>query len=127
VGRYTIIPVAGKQDLSDADAKAKSPNFLFDDLKTRLATAPIKFHLVAQLPNAGDPTNDPSLVWPDDRKTIDLGTISVTSTVGDNDAAERALAFDPTDLMDGIELSDDPITTLRSSVYALSAAYRRQK
>src|SRR5438132_13811793 len=28
-----------------------------------------------QLANAGDPTNDASLVWPDDRRTIEMGTI----------------------------------------------------
>ena len=50
-----------------------------------------------------------SLVWPDDRKTIDVGTISVTSVVADSDAAEKALVFFPTNLTDGIELSDDPL------------------
>jgi catalase len=53
--RYQIIPVAGKQYLSDADAKATSPNFLVDELRTRLAQGPVKFRLVVQLPNAGDP------------------------------------------------------------------------
>jgi catalase len=126
-GRYKILPVAGQPKLSEAEAKTKPANFLIEDLKTRLATGPVKFRLVVQLPNAGDSTKDPSLVWPDDRKTIDAGTISITSVVADSDAAEKSLAFDPVNLTDGIELSDDPLPALRSSVYALSARHRRQK
>jgi catalase len=124
-GRYEIIPVAGQHDLSDAEAKTKPEGFLFDDLKARLAAGSIQYHLVVQLPNAGDSTKDPSIIWPEDRKTMDMGTISITSVVADNSAAEKELAFDPTDLTDGIELSDDPFPSLRSKVYALASAYRQ--
>jgi catalase len=125
-GRYQILPVAGPQHLSEAEAKSRSPNFLGQELKTRLATGPIKFRLVVQLPNPGDPTNDPSLVWPDDRRTIAVGTISITSIVADSAGAEKELVFDPTHLTDGIELSDDPLPALRARVYSLSAAHRQQ-
>ncbi len=125
-GRYQILPVAGQHDLSDAEAKAKPADFLIDDLKTRLASGPVKFRLVVQLPNAGDSTSNPSLVWPDDRKTIEVGTISITSAVADSAAAEKPLAFDPTNLTDGIDLSDDALPALRSDVYALSVRYRHQ-
>ena len=126
-GRYKILPVAGQHNLSETEAKTKSPNFLMDELKTRLETGPVKFRMVVQLPNPGDPTNDGSLVWPDDRKTIEVGTISITSVVPDSNAAEKALVFFPTTLTDGIELSDDPLPTLRTSVYALSFAHRQQQ
>ena len=126
VGRYQIIPVAGLNDLSDAEAKGKPTDFLFDDLKARLASGPVKFRLVVQLPNAGDLTSDPSLVWPDDRKTIEVGTISITSAVGDSAAAEKPLAYDPTNLTEGIDLCDDELPALRSEVYALSVKYRHQ-
>jgi catalase len=79
-----------------------------------------------QLPNPGDPTHDPSLVWPDDRKTIDAGTISITSVQADSAAVERKMVYDPTHLTDGIELSDDPLPALRASVYSLSAAHRQR-
>ena len=126
-GRYKILPVAGQHNLSATEAKAKSPNFLAEDLKTRLKTGPVKYRMVVQLPNPGDPTNDGSRVWPDDRRTIDVGTISITSVVADSDAAQKALVFFPTTLTDGIELSDDPLPALRTSVYALSFARRQQK
>jgi len=125
-GRYKFLPVAGLQNLNEADAKAKPPNFLMDELKTRLARGPIQYRVIVQLPNAGDPTNDPSLVWPEDRKTVDVGLLSITSVVPDSDTAQKTLVFFPTNLTDGIELSDDPFPALRTSVYALSFARRQQ-
>jgi catalase len=125
-GRYKFLPVAGQQNLSEADAKTKSPNYLLEELKTRLSSGPIAFRMVVQLANPGDPTNDPSLVWPDDRKTVEVGMISITSVAADSDAVQRTLVFFPTNLTEGVELSDDPFPSLRTSVYALSFA-RRQK
>lgn len=122
--RYKIFPFAGTFHLSEAEAKTKAPDFLFDDLQAWLEKDPAKFRLVAQLPNDGDSTSDPSLVWPDDRRTVELGVISVNSVATDSKAAEKTIAFDPTNLTDGIELSDDPLPALRSTVYALSAKYR---
>jgi catalase len=79
--------------------------------------------LILQLPGP----DDGSVVWPDDRKKIELGAITIRSIVADSAAAERDLAFDPVRLTDGIELSDDPLPVLRSAVYAISAARRRSK
>lgn len=124
-GRYQLLPVAGRQDLSAAEAKTKSPNFLIEDLKTRLSKAPIKFRLMVQLPNAGDATNDSSLVWPEDRKVVELGTITVTAVMADSEAAEKTLAFDPTKLTEGLELGNDPLPALRSRVYALAVKQRQ--
>lgn len=124
--RYQIIPVAGIHYLGAAAVTTKSPNFLADDLKARLAKAPLQFRLVLQLPDPGDPTNDSSIVWADSRKKVDMGMISITSLAPDNAAAEKDLAFDPTRLTDGIELSDDPLPLIRSRVYAISAAPRRR-
>jgi len=125
--RYQIQPVAGLRQLSEDEAKAKSPDYLMQDLKARLAKGPIQYRLVAQLPNAGDPTSDPSLVWPEDRKTIDLGLTDIASVVPDSAQAERELAYFPTNLLDGIELSDDPFPDLRSRVYLLASNHRQKK
>jgi len=125
--RYQILPVAGLKHLSEDEAKAKAPEYLMQDLKVRLAKGPIQYRFVAQLPNAGDPTRDPSLVWPEDRKTIDLGVITIASVVADSTAMERELAYFPTNLVDGIELSDDPFPDLRSRVYLLASNHRQKK
>ena len=55
---------------------------------------------------------------------MDLGTLSVTAPVADSAAAERQLIFDPIRLVDGIELSEDPLPLARSRVYAISYARR---
>ncbi len=123
-GRYQILPVAGQNYLSDADTKAASPDFLVDEIRKRLAAGPAKFRLVLQLPNAGDTTNDPTNVWPDDRKTVDLGIITLIGVVANSDQAQKDLAFDPVRLTDGIELSDDSLPVLRSKVYLLSNIHR---
>ncbi len=126
-GRYQIVPVNGSQYMKEAIAKAMSPNFLSEELSTRLAKAPIRFRLLLQLADPGDQTNDGSLIWPDVRNKVDLGIITINSVVSDSVAAERQLAFDPTRLVDGIELSDDPLPMLRSRVYAYSVAGRLGK
>jgi catalase len=126
-GRFQIVPVSGPQYLDDAAAKAKPPSFLSEELRPRLAEAPARLRLLLQVAEPGDQTNDGSVVWPDDRKKVELGIITITSVVPDSAAAERELAFDPTRLVDGIELSDDPLPALRSRVYVYSVAGRRSK
>jgi catalase len=126
-GRYQIVPVGGNLYLDDAAAKAKSANFLRDELASRLEQTPAKFRLLLQLPSPDDRTNDSTIVWPDDRRKVELGVITIASVVPDSKAAERELAFDPTHLIDGIELSDDPLPRLRSMVYVYSVAGRRSK
>ena len=85
---------------------------------------PVKYTIYAQLANPGDPTNDGSIVWPADRKRVELGTLSLTKVAANSDSVEKALAFNPIILTNGITLSDDPLPQLRSAVYALSVAHR---
>ena len=124
-GRYQIIPAAGVHHLDSAAAAKVSPNYLFADLRRRVARGPVKYKLFVQLANPGDPTNDGSIVWPDDRKRVALGTISLTAIAPKNAELQRSLAFTPILIADGIQLSDDPLVPLRASVYALSVQHRR--
>jgi catalase len=126
-GRYQIVPMDGPRYLDEAAAKAMAPDFLSEELRGRLAKTPARFRLLLQIAEPGDKSNDGSLVWPDSRRKVELGIITIASVVPDSAAAERALAFDPTRLVDGIELSDDPLPALRSHVYAYSVAARRAK
>ncbi len=124
-GRYQIVPVAGIQHLDSTAAAKVSPNYLFEDLPRRIAKGPIKYRLMVQLANPGDPTKDGSIVWPDDRKRVELGTLSLNKIAPNNEELQRSLTFNPIFLTDGIQLSDDPLIPLRSAVYALSVAHRR--
>jgi catalase len=80
--------------------------------------------LVAQLAEAGDPIDDGSISWPDDRPQLELGSIRVIKPVADSEAVQRKLIFDPVRLADGIELSNDPLPPARSAVYSISYSRR---
>ena len=95
-----------------------------DELTRRLAKEPVKIRVLVQLPNPGDPTSDASVVWPDDRKLVELGVVTLTTVAPDNAETQRKLAFNPIYLCDGIQLSDDPLPAVRSAVYALSVQHR---
>jgi catalase len=85
----------------------------------------VQFQYYAQLAAPGDPTKDGSVVWPEDRRRVLLGTIRLTKVEPNQEELQRSLTFNPTFLMSGIELSDDPMVPLRSAVYALSIAHRK--
>jgi catalase len=110
--------------LDNEEAAKRSPDFLVDELPTRLANGPATFRLKAQLAAPGDPTKDPTQAWPEDRPVVELGVLKITKAVADSAAAQRALLFLPTRLTDGIEPSDDPLISLRSGAYAVSFSRR---
>lgn len=123
--RYQIIPLAGEQHLDPAAAATKGPDFLFEELRSRIAKKPVEFRLQVQIATASDPTSDASIVWPDDRKRVVLGTIRLTSVDPKSAATEKSMIYDPTHLTDGIELSDDPLPAFRAQVYSISYARRQ--
>jgi catalase len=123
--RYQIVPVETPKFLDSATAAKEPPNYLFTELAHHLAKTPIKFRLLAQLASPGDQTKDGSSIWPDSRKTVELGIITLTTVAPNNLALQKQLAFNPIYLTDGIQLSDDPLPEIRSAVYALSVARRR--
>jgi catalase len=124
-GRYRIIPEAGVDHLSDAAVAAKPPNFLFDELAERIAKGPIKLRVVVQFPNDGDNVNDATEQWPEDRTSLELGTIALTAPVKDNAQEQKYIIFDPIPRVDGIDASDDPLLELRAAVYLISGRRRR--
>jgi catalase len=122
--RYQIIPVAGEHALSDSEAKKADPNYLMDELPKRVAQGPVKFRLLAQVANEGDPVNDGTVVWPADRKLVSLGTISLTKMVKDQVTAQKLIMFSPLNLQSGIEPSTDPVLLARPAAYGVSFSQR---
>ena len=122
--RYQMLPEK-LVHLSKEDAAKQTPDFLVDELPKRLAQKPVVFHLKAQLAEPGDQTKDPSQPWPDDRKVVDLGTLTIDKAVPDSLAAQKKLLFMPTALTDGIELSDDTLPVIRAGAYAVSFSRRQ--
>ena len=121
--RYIMAPEKLVHLTAD-EAARKPPDFLVDDLPQRIAKRPVVFHLKAQLAAAGDQTGDPSQPWPDNRQVVDLGVLTLDRPVADSLEEQKKLAFLPTHLTDGIELSDDRLLVIRAGAEALSFARR---
>jgi catalase len=125
-GRYRISPAAGIEHLDEAAAKGKDANYLFDELKERIAAGPVRFDIHVQIAEKGDIVDDATIHWPSDRKLIHFGAIALTATVSDDDQQQKRIIFDPIPRVDGIEPSDDPLLELRAAIYLLSGRRRRQ-
>lgn len=119
-GRYRWIPEAGEAFLTPDDAGKRSPNFLRDELESRLRSGPAAFRLLLQLAAPSDPTDDVTALWPEDRALTELGRLEVTAISPTGAADERRLVFDPSNRTDGIDLSGDPILLARSAAYSIS-------
>ncbi len=124
-GRYRILPVGGAHYLADADAAKKAPDYLQSEIRQRVSHAPVRFRLVLQIAQAGDKLDDPSVAWSSAHRTVELGTISITKAVADNQVAQRSLLFLPNALPAGIEV-EDPMINARSAAYPVSFARRQQ-
>ena len=125
-GRFRILPDAGAGFLDDAAAKAKGPNYLFDELNERIAAGPIGLKVEVQLAEPTDVVDDATIHWPADRPVIPFGSIALTAKVPDDAEQQKHLIFDPIPRVDGIEPSDDPLLELRAAVYLISGRRRRQ-
>ena len=123
--RYQIIPEAGEKFLTTDALKKSGDNYLAAEIKSRVAKAPVKFKLYAQVAEEGDVIDDPSIAWPDQRKIVLLGTISVNRLADNSLSADHALVFNPGNLPDGIGIAD-PMVADRTRLYPLSVKERRQ-
>lgn len=124
-GRYQILPAAGADYLSDGQAAGQAPDFLGAEIRRRVGQGPVAFRLVLQIAEPGDKLDDPSIAWPDSRRTVELGTLSITSAVADSDAAQKQLLFLPSAVPEGIE-PEDPMIDARSAAYPVSYDRRQQ-
>jgi catalase len=123
--RYQVLPVAGHQTISDEEAAKKGENYLFEEVAERVKGGPIVFKIVAQIGEAGDEVNDITAEWPDERKLVELGTVSLDKLVEKNAEEQKYAIFDPIPRVDGIEPSKDPILEFRAALYLISGRNRR--
>ncbi|MGW5333102.1 catalase family peroxidase [Streptomyces bauhiniae] len=124
--RYRWEPAAGRQALTPKDAARQAGDYLTDEFRRRLARAPVAFALRVQLAEEDDPTADPSVAWPEQRREIDAGRLVITAPVDDQERWE-AEAFSPLRLTAGIEPSDDPVLAFRARAYAESYGRRSRQ
>ena len=124
--RYQVVPEDGTEYLDDEAAKAKGPDYLFEEIASRIAAGPVKFKVNAQLAAPGDVVDDATIHWPAERKVAELGTLTLTAPVADNLAEQKQIIFDPIPRVDGVEASNDPLLELRAAIYLISGRRRRK-
>jgi catalase len=124
-GRYRVLPLAGNEYLDEAEAAARSPNFLFDEIKERVAKEPVRFRVVMQLAEDGDTTDDATVRWPEKRPQVPFGEISLQEIAANNAGDQQHIIFDPIPRVDGIEPSADPLFEARANIYLMSGRRRR--
>jgi catalase len=126
--RWAVIPLqpAVVQASSPDDDSAAPPekNRLFDDLTVQVHEHPVRWRLVITLGRPEDPTADATLPWPEDRQRVDAGIVTIDQVSSEDDGPCGSINFDPLVLPPGIEASDDPLLSARSSVYARSFRLR---
>ena len=122
--RYQWRPQAGEARIPDEEARERGRDYLSHELAERLRSGKVEFELLLQLAGEGDPIEDPSAVWPDERKQVVAGRLEIMALVDDPEGDGHIDVFDPTRIVDGIELSDDPVLHARPKAYSVSA-YKR--
>ena len=118
--RYQLSPEVGEQLLSPEQQGKVSPNYLMDEIRTRLAAGPIVFGLYAQVAERGDKIDDPSVAWPDTRRRVPLGKLEIKNVTPNTVEEDRALVFAPNNVPDGIQIAD-PLLVFYSKAFRLSA------
>lgn len=126
-GRYRVTPINGTEFLTKEEATKAAPNYLMEELPVRLSKAPTKFKITVQVADKGDIVNDPTVVWPETRKQVELGTLTLNNVDADGVKFEKATMFNPLVLVDGIEASQDPILLARPAAYAVSYGRRLEQ
>lgn len=118
--RYRLAPQGGREERPAGEFRGRDR--LREEIVARLAAHPVRYTLEVQRAGPGDDPHDPMSVWR--TPYADAGTIEVTGPDPAREQDGEVVVFDPTRVVDGIELSDDPILRFRPGVYSVSVSRR---
>jgi catalase len=122
--RWSMVPVDAFKPEDTAQSANPDKNYLFDDLIARIHSAPLQWRLILTVGQPGDPTDDATIPWPEDREQVDAGTLTLDEVEAEAPGNCRDINFDPLVLPVGIAPSDDPLLSARSAVYSQSFTRR---
>jgi catalase len=118
--RWSFVPAAAPVAVPAAELQQRDSDFLAKEVTERVQKQPQRWAMAVTIANPGDPTADPSKAWPADRRTVEVGTLVVSTIEPEPDGPCRDINFDPTVLPRGMRVSDDPFPAARSATYAVS-------
>ena len=122
--RWRFVPQDGEKRLSDDELKTAGANFLEQALISRTQQGPVRWDMMLTIGAAGDPEDNPTLAWPEERKQVKVGTLTIKTAMPQKGAECEPINFDPLAMADGIAPTRDPVLQLRSPAYAISYAKR---
>jgi len=122
--RWRFVPQDGEKRLTDDELKTAGANFLEQALISRTGQGPVRWDMMLTIGVAGDPEDNPTLAWPEDRKQLKVGTLTITSAMPQKGAECEPINFDPLVMSDGVAPTRDPVLQFRSPAYAVSYAKR---
>jgi catalase len=123
-GKWIFEPVGGVQGLTDDEAKAKGPSFLFDDLRQRVKDGKVAFNFNLELAQPGDKIDSATVPLPEGRKKVNLGMLKITSVAEDGGGPCLTITYNPMVLPKGVEPSADPMIAARAAPYAVGLGRR---
>jgi catalase len=122
--RWAMVPVQDVLPENGTQRTNADKNYLFDELIARIQRQPQQWRLVLTIGQPGDPTDDATLPWPENRRHIDAGFVSIDRVSSEDNGSCTDVNYDPLVLPPGIEPSDDPLLSARSAAYARSFTSR---
>ena len=118
--RYRFAPQGGRDERPAGEFTGRDR--LREEIVARLAEHPVRYTLEVQKAGPRDDPHDPMSVWT--ASWFDAGTLEITAPDPDREQGGEVVVFDPTRVVDGIGLSDDPILRYRPGAYAVSVDRR---
>ncbi len=118
--RWTMRPQTPFRGLTAEQREHADHDFLSKNLQASLERGPVRFDMVMSLAEPGDPIDDPSQPWPEERTRVVAGTLEVIALHDQATGLCRDINFDPTIVPSGIVISNDPVLAARSSTYSQS-------
>lgn len=122
--RYIFRPTATKADR--LAKRFEGDDRLPEEMLARLERGPVTHEVWVQVAGEGHDPHSATSVWDGCRELL-AGRIEVTAQVADPEGGPMSatpVVFDPTRVVDGIELSDDPILRYRPGAYSESVSRR---
>jgi catalase len=123
VGRLQLQPVGDSAYLDEEQAGGMPGDYLQRELGSRIERHQARMDLVLQVAEPGDPTDDITSTWPENRPLVKLGSVTLDGLEA-NPRHLAELAFNPQLLIPGIAAAGDPMLAHRCEIYRMAARRR---